>query len=190
MAPIAVIGMAVMLMVHGFFLDIFIIGIVPFMSATKGDASRLALFPWCLGGYPGFGADKVPNLAPTHRRFIAENAAYAILRGVPGFYVLFSPALAMPALTMAVMSHAAEALTIAWEIAKYNAPPDSAPPMTLMGIFATWTLFVVSGNPDGYFTVDEGSLFYMKVFVGITWACWLYGVVGVIQNKKKGPALQ
>ena len=62
------------------------------MSAVKGDASRLALFPWCLGGYPGFGSEKVPNLAPCHRRFIAENAAYAVLRGIPAFYVLFSPA--------------------------------------------------------------------------------------------------
>jgi hypothetical protein len=51
----------------------------------------------------------VPNLAPTHRRFIAENAAYAVLRGVAGIYVLYSGALAMPALLMAVISHFIEA---------------------------------------------------------------------------------
>ena len=53
--PGAVLGMCIMLMLHGFFLDIIIIGIVPFLSADAGDKSRLALFPWCLGGYSGFG---------------------------------------------------------------------------------------------------------------------------------------
>ena len=97
--------MTIMLLFHGFVLDIIIIGLLPFLSADAGDKSRLALFPWCLGGYVGFGADKVPNLAPTHRRFIAENAAYAVLRGVPGLFVLYFPELAMPMLLMAVISH-------------------------------------------------------------------------------------
>jgi len=186
-------AMAIMLMVHGFFLDIIIIGILPFLSASAGDKSRAALFPWCLGGYSGFGEgegrerdDKVPNLGPAHRRFITENAAYAILRGVAGLYVLYSGALAMPALTMAVCSHFVEALTIAWEIFKYNAPADAAPPMTLMGIFSTWTLLTVMNNSGGYLTVDDLSLLMMKIFVGLTWTAWLWGVIGVIKNKRSG----
>lgn len=50
-----------------------IIGILPFLSATASDAQRLDKFPWALGGYKNY--PKVPNLDPTHRRFIAENAA-------------------------------------------------------------------------------------------------------------------
>jgi len=187
--PGAVMGMTVMLLMHGFFLDILIIGIVPFLSADAGDKSRLALFPWCLGGYPGFGAEKVPNLAPTHRRFIAENAAYAVLRGIPGLFVLYFPELAMSVLLMAVFSHFIEAVTIAWEIYAYNAPADSAPPMTLMGIFATWTLYICSTNPEGYLTVDPTLLTFMKVLVGLTWASWACGVVGVIKNKGKAPGM-
>merc|ERR1719465_73590 len=115
-----------MLLLHGFLLDIIIIGIIPFVSAAKGDSSRQALFPWCLGGYEGFGAEQVPNLGPTHRRFIAENAAYAVLRGGAGLCVLYDGATAMPALTLAVASHWMEAVTIAWELSQYNAPKDAA----------------------------------------------------------------
>jgi len=183
-----IMAMSVMLMVHGFFLDMIIIGFLPFLSSSAGDASRKALFPWCLGGYPGFGADKVPNLAPTHRRFVAENAAYAVLRGVAGLYALFAGSIAMPALVMAVMSHFIEALTIAWEIFSYNAPVDSAPPMTLMGIFSTWTLLTVMNNTD-YFTVDMTQLLVMQVFVGLTWLAWFIGVIGVCKNKRAGPPL-
>ena len=37
-----------------------------------------------------------------------------------------------------MVSHFIEAVTIAWELYSYGAPKDSAPPMTLMGIFATF----------------------------------------------------
>jgi len=193
MAPVPVLAMSIMLMMHGFFLDLVIIAGLPFMSASAGDASRLALFPWCLGGYTGFGADKVPNLAPTHRRFIAENAAYAALRGGAGLYVLLSPALAMPALVLAVASHFIEAVTIAWELTKYGAPKDSAPPMTLMGIFSTWTLVTVMANPGNVFTIDQPSLQAMQVFVGLTWAAWsigwMFGGVGLpSQGSKREPS--
>lgn len=187
--PGAVMGMTVMLLIHGFFLDIFIIGTVPFLSADAGEKSRTALFPWCLGGYPGFGADKVPNLAPTHRRFIAENAAYAILRGLPGLFVLYFPELAMGGLLMAVASHFFEAITIAWEIFAYNAPVDSAPPLTLMGVFSTWTLYICATNPEAYLTVDETLLGVMKILVGCTWASWAFGVAGIVKNKGKAPGM-
>ena len=114
MAPLSYIGLSTMLMLHGFLLDVIIIGVLPFLDLQKADSSRKALFPWALGGYEGFGSGEVPNLAPTHRRFIAENAAYAVLRGVPGIVILYSGFYAMPVLLMAVFSHFIEAVTIAW----------------------------------------------------------------------------
>ena len=96
----------------------------------------------------------------------------------------------MPALVMAVISHFIEAVTIAWEIYKYNAPVDSAPPMTLMGIFATWTLLTVMNNSGDYLTVDDPSLTAMQAFTGLTWAAWACGVVGVMKNKGKAPAMK
>jgi len=191
--PGSMLAMAIMLMVHGFFLDVLVIGVVPFFSEAAAAASRKALFPWCLGGYSGFGEgdarsrdDPVPNLGPAHRRFMSENAAYACLRGGAGLYVIYSGSLAMPALTMAVISHFLEALSIAWEIFKYNAPVDAAPPMTLMGIFSTWTLLTVMNNSGSYLAIDDVSLVVMKVFVGLTWTAWLWGVVGVIKLKRSG----
>jgi len=187
--PGSVIGMCIMLLMHGFFLDVVIIAIVPFLSASGADKSRTALFPWCQGGYPGFGAQVVPNLGPCHRRFIAENIAYAALRGMPGLFVLFFPEVAMTALLMAVVSHFVEALTIAWEIFSYNAPVDAAPPMTLMGIFSTWVLIICMNNPQDYLTVDETLLLIMKIFVGLTWASWAWGVSGIVMKKQGGAAM-
>ena len=103
--PTTFVSLAWMLMLHGFFLDIIIIGVLPFLSASAGDKSRKALFPWCLGGYGGFGSSEVPNLAPCHRRFIAENAAYAVLRGVPGIYIL-TTGVSMQVLTRPAHAHA------------------------------------------------------------------------------------
>jgi hypothetical protein len=178
-----------MLLLHGYFLDVFIIAILPLISADAGDKSRTALFPWCQGGYAGFGSDKVPNLGPCHRRFIAENIAYAALRGMPAIFVLYDPSVAMCALLMAVASHWIEAVTIAWEIFMYNAPVDSAPPMTLMGIFSTWVLIVCMTNPGDYLTVDETMLFVMKILVGLTWASWAVGVAGIVKKKSDGAAM-
>ena len=85
-----------------------------------------------------------------------------------------------------MVSHFIEAVTIAWELYSYGAPKDSAPPMTLMGIFSTWTLMTVLANPEGYFTIDEPSLTAMKVFVVLTWLSWVGGVVGI---KKQAAAM-
>jgi hypothetical protein len=41
-------------------------------------AERADKFIWALGGYEGY--PKVPNLAPTHRRFMSENAVCPALR--------------------------------------------------------------------------------------------------------------
>ena len=185
--PASFIALAIHFLVHGFFLDVIIIGILPFLSADAGDKSRKALFPWALGGYLGF--DLVPNLGPCHRRFVAENAAYAVLRGGAGVYILCGNGGegVITALVLAVVSHFCEALTIAWELFSYNAPPDSAPPMTLMGLFATWTYVTVVQNEDHYLggVISDANLNALRVFLGLTWASWLFGVAGVLKNKGK-----
>merc|ERR1712178_448317 len=188
--PGSFIALAVHFLIHGFFLDVIIIGFLPFISSAAGDASRKKLFPWCLGGYSGFGADEVPNLAPTHRRFIAENAAYAILRGGAGVYILCGGGEAtLAALVLAVVSHWAEAATIAWELSSFGAPPDSAPPMTLMGIFSTWTMITVLYNQDDYLgtgmELGNQSVNAIVAFATLTWTPWLSGVIGVCKNKAK-----
>ena len=76
--PTSFIVCSVMWFVHGFILDIVVIGVLPFLSEAASDAQRADKFPWALGGYTGY--PKVPNLAPTHRRFIAENAAVRLER--------------------------------------------------------------------------------------------------------------
>jgi len=174
--PTSFIAMAVMLLIHGFFLDVIVIGWLPFISASAADGSRQELFPWCLGGYEGFGAEKVPNLAPTHRRFIAENSAYSLLRGGAGICVLYDPSTAMPALMLAVASHWIEAITIAWELISYNAPKDSSKPLTLMGVFSSWVLYTVMTNTDDYLKVEPNYLLAMQVMVGLTWLSWLSGL--------------
>lgn len=91
---------------------------------------------WALGGYASF--DRVPNLGPTHRRFMTENMAYAILRAAPALFYANVPILAC-----AIASHLVEALTIAWEIIYYDCPANAMLPVTLMGIFSTQTLLTV-----------------------------------------------
>ena len=89
--PTSFIVCTVMWIIHGFILDIVVIGILPFISEKASDAQRTEKFPWALGGYKGFHSKvpvvrgtvaalsgvqgTVPNLDPAHRRFIAENAA-------------------------------------------------------------------------------------------------------------------
>ena len=85
--PTIFIVCTVMWVFHGLVLDVLIIGVLPFLSKDASDAQRLDKFPWALGGYAGYGAPKVENLAPTHRRFISENAAYALLRIAPAVFI-------------------------------------------------------------------------------------------------------
>lgn len=183
-APAAVVAMCVMLLLHGFFLDIIIIVLVPLFSEAKSEGSRKALFPWCLGGYEGFGGEDVANLAPCHRRFMTENAAYAIMRGGAGLFVLFMPCLAAPALMMAVCSHFVEAVTIAWEANSYGVPKDAAPPMTLMGIFSTWVMLTCHYNVDDHLFIPDDIMTTLYVFVGLTWAAWLWGLKGFASQGK------
>ena len=105
--PTSFIVCIVMWFVHGFVLDILVIGVLPFISVAAADAQRADKFPWALGGYTGF--EKVKNLEPTHRRFIAENAAYAVLRIGPAFFIT-----CLPVMCLCVFSYLIEAITIAW----------------------------------------------------------------------------
>ena len=175
--PTSFIACTVMWFIHGFILDIVVIGVLPFLSEAASDAQRKDKFPWALGDYKNF--KKVPNLAPTHRRFIAENAAYAILRIFPAFFITN-----MPVLLMCVLSYFIEAVTISWEVVKYNAPPNAMVPQTLMGLFATAVTYTVTTNTDGYIkAMDSDLLMYIQVACGLTWACWLASVAKIATKK-------
>lgn len=165
--PKSFIAMRAMFAFHGFVLDILIINILPFLSVKASDAQRDDKFPWCKGGYKGF--DPVKNLEPTHRRFMAENVAYAIMRGGPAFFLTCTPVLCL-----AVVSHLAEAITIAWEIIRYNAPARAMIPVTLMGVFATQTTLTVFWNVDNTIAnVCPTVLLVMQVCCGLIYGCWL-----------------
>ena len=75
-----------------------IINVLPFVDEAASDAQRTEKFPWALGGYAGFA--RVPNLGPTHRRFMTENMAYAILPTAPALFYTN-----VPILCTAVASH-------------------------------------------------------------------------------------
>ena len=55
--------------------------------------------------------------------------------------------------------------------------------MTLMGIFATWTLLVVEYNSGGHAIVDQRLLQTMQLFVALTWAAWGCGVYAIATKK-------
>ena len=137
-------------------------------------------FPWALGGYSGFA--KVPNLAPTHRRFIAENAAYALLRIAPAFFIQN-----VEVLLLAVISYFIEGVTIAWEISCYKAPAGSMVPQTLMAVFASIVTYTVTNNAGGYIpNVDASLLTAMQGFCAATWGCWLVGALSTATAKEDG----
>jgi len=191
-APAVVKAMCGMLIFHGFILDVLIIGIIPMLSADKATLFRTKLFPWCLGGYGGWGpnspGDNEPNYSPAHRRFIAENQGYAVLRGAAGLFTLYSGMYAGPVLVMAVASHLIEAMTIAWEIFSYNAPKDAVPPMTLMGLFSLWVTLTCHFNRDDlddmYIIIEDKLMMTMYALCGLTWICWLIGIVGLCRQGK------
>mmetsp|Transcript_5128 Transcript_5128/g.14989 ORF Transcript_5128/g.14989 Transcript_5128/m.14989 type:complete len:199 (+) Transcript_5128:29-625(+) len=178
--PTSFIVCTVMWFIHGFVLDVVVIGVLPFLSASASDAQRADKFPWALGGYSGFA--KVPNLAPTHRRFIAENAAYALLRIAPAFFIQN-----VEVLLLAVISYFIEGVTIAWEISCYKAPAGSMVPQTLMAVFASIVTYTVTNNAGGYIpNVDASLLTAMQGFCAATWGCWLVGALSTATAKEDG----
>ena len=121
-----------------------------------------------------------PNLNPQHRRFIAENSAYAVMRIAPVFFTK-----SLPVLLVTVISYFVEVWTICREIIKYKAPSDAMVPLTLLTIFATVTTYTATVNTDDYITeVDPMVLMAMQVSCGLCWACWVSGFVANATAKK------
>lgn len=159
--PTPFIVCTVMWFLHGFMLDIFIIGVLPIITGEKTSSGMF---------YDAKGA----SLAPQHRRFIAENTAYAVMRLAPIFFTKN-----MPVLLINVVSYFVEGFTVCRELIKYNAPSDAFGPQTLLSIFASIVTYAVTTNPDGYVKeVDPTLLMMMQGFCGLTWACWVTAVVG------------
>ena len=52
--PVIFIVATVMWIIHGFILDIVVIGVLPFLNPEASDGQRKDKFPWALGGYEGF----------------------------------------------------------------------------------------------------------------------------------------
>jgi hypothetical protein len=177
--PTAFIVCTVMWIIHGFVLDILVIGVLPFLSVKASDDQRADKFPWALGGYAKYA--KVPNLEPTHRRFIAENAAYAVLRIAPAIFITNQEVL-----LLCVVSYFIEGVTIAWEIMRYDAPPKSMVPQTLMGVFASVTTYAYTTNEGGFIKdVDPMLLMATQATCGLTWLCWLGGALTTATKKTK-----
>jgi hypothetical protein len=176
--PTIFIVATVMWVIHGFILDIVVIGVLPFLSVVASDAQRADKFPWALGGYTNYPT--VPNLAPTHRRFIAENAAYAVMRIAPIFFITNQAVLCI-----AVLSYFIEGVTIAWEINAHSAPANSMLPQTLMGVFCTIVTYAATSNPGDFIeNSDPDVLLAMQVLCGLTWACWVVGAAATARKSK------
>ena len=169
----------VMWLFHGLVLDILIIGVLPFLSASASDAQRAEKFPWANGGYDGF--PKVPNLDPTHRRFIAENAVYALLRASPAIFITN-----VPVITLCVISYLLEGMTICWEITCHKAPPSSMLPQIGLAVFATVSTYAVATNPDDFIAdVPAELLLVMKCSTAATWLCWVLSASSIAIKPKK-----
>eukprot|EP00326_Haptolina_ericina_P017371 CAMPEP_0181200094 /NCGR_PEP_ID=MMETSP1096-20121128/17560_1 /TAXON_ID=156174 ORGANISM="Chrysochromulina ericina, Strain CCMP281" /NCGR_SAMPLE_ID=MMETSP1096 /ASSEMBLY_ACC=CAM_ASM_000453 /LENGTH=175 /DNA_ID=CAMNT_0023290387 /DNA_START=1 /DNA_END=528 /DNA_ORIENTATION=- len=165
--PTPFIVCTVMWFLHGLILDIIIIGVLPVISGEK-TASAM------------FYNSKLANLAPQHRRFIAENTAYAVMRIAPIFFTDN-----LPVLLITVASYFVEGFTICREIYKYKSPSDAMGPATLMGVFASVVTYAATVNTDGYIKeVDPTVLMVLQGFCGLTWACWVASVVGTATAKK------
>lgn len=163
--PTPFIVCTVMWFIHGFILDIVVINVLPFLDATKSDAERADKFVWALGGYKDY--PKVDNLAPTHRRFMAENQAYALLRVAPIFFITSAPVL-----LLCVISYLIEAIAIMTEQVYYHAPPNAMLPQTLMGVFSTVVTFAAMTD-DGFISdMSPGLLLLIKLSCGSCWVCW------------------
>eukprot|EP00931_Biecheleriopsis_adriatica_P038241 TRINITY_DN21924_c0_g1_i2.p1 TRINITY_DN21924_c0_g1~~TRINITY_DN21924_c0_g1_i2.p1 ORF type:complete len:196 (+),score=32.65 TRINITY_DN21924_c0_g1_i2:46-633(+) len=162
--PASFTAMLCMFLFHGGFVDIVVINILPH-----------------LGGSPlrGWEPSTEPEKAPTQRRFMAENLAYALLR-------LIGPALfinSMPVLLLCVISYLLEGASISWEINFYNGTKDAMPPATMMCIFSTWVLLTVHFNQGGFIPDVDPSIFkVMCGSVGLTYSVWIMSIIGLARK--------
>jgi len=167
--PTPFIVCTVMWFIHGFVLDIVLINALPYLDPKASDAERVDKFPWALGGYKDF--PKVDNLAPTHRRFMAENQAYALLRTAPIFFT------SAPVLLMCVISYLIEAVAIMTEQVYYHAPPNCMLPQTLMAVFSSVVTYAATTAPDGFIgDMSPKLLLGMQAVCGLCWVCFIIGL--------------
>lgn len=164
--PFAFTAMCVMFLFHGFFIDIFLINTLPTLKP-----------PSPMRGWDPDSSKEEENKTPTQRRFMAENAAYALLRLGPIFFINN-----MGVYVLCTISYLLEGLSICWEINCYNGTKDAIPPATLMGVFSTWVLLTIKFNSGFIPDFDDSCFVVMCVSVGLTWLCWIMSLVGV--NKK------
>ena len=136
---------------------------------VRSDAERADKFVWALGGYKDY--PKVENIAPTHRRFMAENQAYALLRVAPIFFITSAPVLVLCAI-----SYLIEAIAIMTEQFYYHAPPNAMLPQTLMGVFCTVVTFAATTD-DGFISdMTPELLLAIQITCGLCWVCWAFGL--------------
>ena len=164
--PTPFIVCTVMWFIHGFILDIIVINLLPYLDAKASDAERADKFVWALGGYKDY--PKVENLAPTHRRFMAENQAYALLRIAPIFCITSGPVL-----ILCQISYLIEAVTIMSEQVYYHSPPNAMLPQTLMAVFASIVTYAATTKGDGFITdMTPELLMGLQGICGLCWVCW------------------
>ena len=136
------------------------------LDAKASDAERADKFVWALGGYKDY--PKVPNLGPTHRRFMAENQGYALLRIAPIFCIT-----SMPVLILCQISYLIEAVTIMTEQIYYHSPPNAMLPQTLMAVFASIVTYAATTKGDGFITdMTPEFLMGLQGICGLCWVCW------------------
>jgi len=186
--PWGFVTMRIYAILHGGVLDILILNLLPFFNEKAADAQRADKTIWVHGGYhPSFPF--VPNKAPAHRRFMAENLMYAGCR----FSVLFFYN-DVHVLLICVISHAVEAITIAWEQLTFHAPPSAMVAQTAMGVFSTGVTSMALINP-GFIIRDDGGepepavLYTMIGLVVLNWCLWLATVVKQCSKPKEEPTV-
>ena len=145
---------------------------------APADAERADKFPWALGGYKNF--PKAANLAPVHRRFMAENQIYVVLRIAP---ILFPTNFCV--LLLCVVSYLAEAVAHLSAVRgergneEHNHAPPSAVlvPQTLMAVFASVVTYTCLMNVDSFIPATVGPLLLtgMQAVCGACWLCCLPG---------------
>jgi len=161
--PISFTAMCAMFLFHGGFIDVFLINVLPTLKP-----------PSPMRGWDPEASKEEENKTPTQRRFMAENAAYALLRLAPIFFIKD-----MGIYCICTISYLLEGLSISWEINCYNGTKDALPPATLMCVFSTWVLLTVKFNGGFLPDFDDSVFTVMCVSVGLTWLCWIASLMGL-----------
>jgi hypothetical protein len=161
--PISFTLMCVMFLFHGGFIDIFVINVLPNLKP-----------PSPLRGWDPEASKEEENKSPTHRRFMAENASYALIRLAPIFFIRD-----MNVYCICTISYLLEGLSISWEINFYNGTKEAMPPATLMCIFSTWVLLTTKFNGGFIPDFDDNVFVVMCVSVAMTYLCWIASAMAV-----------